>query len=110
MCAHDPTTEKKHIRKFETHRKPRQITESGAGVSKDTFGDVEGEEKIDRGWLTDETIVQFKFFNEPFTVKSKLKNRSIYVKVDLSEVPEHPIIYHIYFMKSLLRLHQWSCE
>lgn len=99
-----------HIRRWETHLEPRQIpknthsptadstttfksattssTESPAtnrlppaAATIDTFGDVDGLEKIDSGWLTTETIIQFKFFNNPFHLKQKLKNRLLYVKL-----------------------------
>lgn len=49
--------------------------------SDDIFGDVEGEEKIDRGWLTTESIVQLKFFNSPFALKQRMKSRLLYIKV-----------------------------
>lgn len=99
-----------HVRRWETHLVPRQISadgdhitvidssngtavpqQSNATSSKskdsktaphtDTFGDIAGEEKIDRGWLTTETVFQFKFVRDPFTLKQKLKNRLLYVKV-----------------------------
>lgn len=47
----------------------------------DTFGDIAGIEKVDRGWLTTETVFQFKLIRNPFTIKQKLKNRLLYVKV-----------------------------
>ena len=49
--------------------------------SVDTFGVVEGAEKIDRGWLTNETVFQFKFFNNPFNLKERVKSRLLFVKV-----------------------------
>lgn len=49
----------------------------------DTFGDINGVEKIDRGWLTTETVFQFKFIRNPFILKQKLKNRLLYVKVSI---------------------------
>lgn len=71
-----------HIRRWETHLKPRQINAYGEVTAvMDTFGEINGLEKIDCGWLTSETIVQFKFFNNPFHLKQKLKNRIIFVKV-----------------------------
>lgn len=89
-----------HVRRWETHLIPRTIsayhderdtqTASSSNTSDstafiksgiDTFGDIHGVEKIDRGWLTTETIVQFKFIRNPFSIKQKLKNRLLYVKV-----------------------------
>lgn len=86
-------TENVHVRRWETHLKPRQVSadhdaqhtndvrDGQASTDIDTFGDINGEEKIDRGWLTTETAFQFKFIHNPFTLKLKLKNRLLYVKV-----------------------------
>ncbi|XP_037906602.1 glycerophosphocholine phosphodiesterase GPCPD1 isoform X1 [Hermetia illucens] len=82
VCSIDPTTESKHVRRWETHLHPRSIPEMGdKAESDDIFGDVEGEEKIDRGWLTTESIVQLKFFNSPFALKQRMKSRLLYIKV-----------------------------
>lgn len=111
ICSIDPTTENVHVRRWETHLQPRHIpaflhddadvpgeltARSNASASSlsnskspsrssstdiDTFGDIAGVEKIDRGWLTTETVFQFKFFRNPFMLKQKLKNKLLYVKV-----------------------------
>lgn len=48
----------------------------------DKFGHHDGYMKIERGWLTDETVIQFKLFNNPIKLwKNKLQNRPIHVKV-----------------------------
>lgn len=90
-----------HVRRWETHIIPRQISADHEGVCAaapqqpsssstspknrargiDTFGDINGVEKIDRGWLTTETVFQLKFIHNPFILKQKLKNRLLYVKV-----------------------------
>lgn len=102
-----------HVRRWETHLFPRQISADHGEVAKidselspvssavpqktgspststqnivpgiDTFGDIDGLEKIDRGWLTTETVYQFKFIRNPFILKQKLKNRLLYVKVNI---------------------------
>lgn len=105
-------TENVHVRRWETHLDPRQISADHGEVAKivsesspvssavpqqnsspstssqnsvvpgiDTFGDINGLERIDRGWLTTETVLQFKFIRNPFILKQKLKNRLLYVKV-----------------------------
>ena len=110
ICTVDPITENIHVRRWETHLNPRQISADHGEVTQidsklspvaetavpkpsspstsknnlpgiDTFGDINGEEKIDRGWLTTETVFQFKFIRNPFILKQKLKNRLLYVKV-----------------------------
>lgn len=105
VCTVDPNTGHTHVRRWETHLTPRKISAyhddndtlaleqpsdavesaSTTGQSSisdtDTFGDINGEEKIDRGWLTTETVLQFKFYRNPFILKQKLKNKLLYVKV-----------------------------
>lgn len=110
ICTVDPITENVHVRRWETHLNPRQISADHGEVTQidsksspvaetavskpsspstlkndapeiDTFGDIKGLEKIDRGWLTTETMFQFKFIRNPFILKQKLKNRLLFVKV-----------------------------
>lgn len=105
VCTIEPMTENIHVRRWETHLVPRLISayihdgivandttvplSASASTSVrsetrndiDTFGDIAGVEKIDRGWLTTETVFQFKFVRNPFMLKQKLKNRLLYVKV-----------------------------
>lgn len=73
-----------HVRKWETHLKTRTVSSGNAQLLSDViddFGTVDGVEKIDKGWLTNETILQFKFFNNPFMLKDRIKQREIQVKV-----------------------------
>lgn len=89
------------MRRWETHLEPRKISADQPSTSAivpqelsptspkdvpdiDTFGDIAGVEKVDRGWLTTETVFQFKFIRNPFILKQKLKNRLLYVKVSIS--------------------------
>uniref|UniRef100_A0A1L8DC78 GP-PDE domain-containing protein n=1 Tax=Nyssomyia neivai TaxID=330878 RepID=A0A1L8DC78_9DIPT len=82
ICAIDPTTQSVHVRQWETHLIPRSIPAvTDALESFDTFGDYGGLQKIDRGWLTTETIFQFSFYNNPFRLTGKAKNKLIYVKL-----------------------------
>ncbi|XP_021700231.1 glycerophosphocholine phosphodiesterase GPCPD1 isoform X1 [Aedes aegypti] len=87
ICSMDPTSENVHVRRFETHIEPRTIPIDGASSQTDqetkidTLGDIDGSIKLDRGWLTSETIIQFKFFDNPFLVKERIKNRLLYVKI-----------------------------
>ena len=46
------------------------------------FGYHNGYCKIERGWLTDETVIQFKIFNNPIKLwKNRLQNRKVHIKV-----------------------------
>lgn len=99
ICSVEPITENVHVRRWETHLEPRQIlanpendkttdtvpkpagSPSTSAPDMDTFGDINGLEKIDRGWLTTETVYQFKFIRNPFLLKQKLQHRLLYVKV-----------------------------
>lgn len=83
IFSKDPSTDHIHIRRWETHLKPREIPAHNLSESSEinTFGVIDGVEKLDGGWLTSETIFQFKFMNNPFHLKQKLKNRLLYVKV-----------------------------
>lgn len=50
--------------------------------SPDKFGYYNGYLKNERGWLTDETVIQFKLFNNPIKLwKSRLQNRKVHIKV-----------------------------
>lgn len=87
ISANDPTTEEVHVRKWETHMTPRKVAPIAHAETLDrmgcfdTFGEINGVTKIDRGWLTTETVVQFVFFKSPFLLKDRVKSRRIYVKV-----------------------------
>lgn len=73
-----------HVRKWETHLNPRRIPKGNDPQplqDVETFGVVDGGEKIDKGWLSNETILQLKFFNNPFNLKERMKNRLLFVKV-----------------------------
>lgn len=86
IASTDPCSQNEavHVRRWESHLEPRVIP-SGMDLQTnpdyDTFGTVKWVEKIDKGWLTNETILQFKFFSNPFALKERIKNRLLYVKV-----------------------------
>ncbi|XP_017484738.1 PREDICTED: glycerophosphocholine phosphodiesterase GPCPD1 [Rhagoletis zephyria] len=84
VVAVDPTAEKTIVRHWETYLKPRHIVPGVCSKTREcdeVYGSFNGIEKVDRGWVTAETIVQLKFFNAPFTWKQRMKRRLIYVKV-----------------------------
>jgi len=46
--------------------------------------------KIERGWLTDETVIQFKLFNNPIKLwKNRLQNKKVYIKMTLINLVRH---------------------
>jgi len=82
ICAVEPNNSNLFIRYCETHRKTRKITTNfDQEISRDKFGEVNGIIKIDKGWLTTETVFQFKLFNNPFMLKPKFRNHTVYIKV-----------------------------
>lgn len=89
ISANDPAASNDvHVRKWETHLEPRKIStgvivsnEEEASSSYDTFGELNGVKKVDRGWLTTDTTVQFVFFKNPFLLKDRMKNKQLFVKV-----------------------------
>lgn len=89
IASIDPShpTDSVHVRRWESHLNTRKIprgNEPQANADTDIFGSVNGIDKIDKGWLTNETILQFKFFNNPFMMKDRIKNRLLYVKVTIT--------------------------
>lgn len=105
ICAKDPSEEDVHIRQWETHLRPRKLDPIGTGdankeamESFDTFGEINGSLKIDRGWLTTETVLQFIFYKNPFMLKERMKDRKLFVKVSLDQdFHFHVPLFHIIF-------------
>lgn len=73
------------VRRWETHLHPRRVdvTCKDPGSNHvDTFGDHDNYYRVDSGWLTKETMVQFKLFNNALTLwKPRFANRPVYIKV-----------------------------
>ncbi|XP_014608826.1 PREDICTED: glycerophosphocholine phosphodiesterase GPCPD1-like isoform X2 [Polistes canadensis] len=77
------------IRKWETHMIPRQIKKNLPGnflnnalPNSEIFGCYNGYCKVERGWLTDETVIQFKLFYNPIKLwKQRLQNRIVHIKM-----------------------------
>ncbi|TDG42800.1 hypothetical protein AWZ03_010775 [Drosophila navojoa] len=79
----DAASEQLLVRRWEVQLEPRCIKEldEQPPECQETFGCVNGQEKVDRGWLTKESLVQLKFFYAPFTWKQRMKRRLVHVKV-----------------------------
>ncbi|KAI5641565.1 glycerophosphoryl diester phosphodiesterase family domain-containing protein [Phthorimaea operculella] len=69
------------VQRWETNVKPRVITESMLHPGVDNFGDYDGKVKVDRGWLTVQSLLQFKFMNNPLQLKSRKAGRIMNIKV-----------------------------
>lgn len=69
------------VRRWETHIHPRVIKENVLVPVTDVFGENDGKQRISRGWLTSQTLVQFKFMNSPLKLKSRLGGRLMNIKV-----------------------------
>ncbi|KAK8759228.1 hypothetical protein V5799_003141 [Amblyomma americanum] len=74
------------VRRWETAKHPRSVSANELTMDRnaaiDMFGNYDGEDKIEPGWLTAESIVHLKMFNSPI-VLWKRKYKSV------------PISYHI---------------
>lgn len=82
ICSVDPDTEFILIRQWETHLEPRVLRLGITDTSKmDILGEINDVEQLDRGWLTTESIVQFKFFKNPFMLKDRVRNKRFYIKI-----------------------------
>ncbi|KAH8033083.1 hypothetical protein HPB51_006088 [Rhipicephalus microplus] len=74
------------VRRWETVRQPRTVSANELTMDRnaavDMFGNYDGEDKVEPGWLTTESIVHLKMFDNPI-VLWKRKYKSV------------PISYHI---------------
>ncbi|KAK9303732.1 hypothetical protein QLX08_004618 [Tetragonisca angustula] len=85
------------IRRWETHMTPRFIKKNtSSNFTSDTlpipdkFGYYNGYLKSERGWLTDETVIQFKLFNNPIKLwKNRLQNRKVHIKMTPVNLVRH---------------------
>jgi glycerophosphocholine phosphodiesterase GPCPD1 len=69
------------ICRWETSIHPRIINENMLHPTVDIFGECDGKQKVGSGWLTSQTLVQFKFINNPLKLKSRLSERLMNIKV-----------------------------
>ena len=71
------------MRRWETHFIPRTVDLGSGPVERtDIFGDIGGLERIQRGWLTDEQLVQFKLCPGALSLyKKKHAGHRLWVKV-----------------------------
>ncbi|XP_053988445.1 glycerophosphocholine phosphodiesterase GPCPD1-like isoform X2 [Hylaeus volcanicus] len=85
------------IRRWETHMIPRVVKKNTPSnftgdslPDPDKFGYYNGYCKIERGWLTDETVIQFKIFNNPIKLwKNRLQNKKVYIKMTPVNLVRH---------------------
>ncbi|RLU18153.1 hypothetical protein DMN91_010396 [Ooceraea biroi] len=85
------------IRRWETHMTPRLIRRNTpSNFDNDTLPDPEkfgyhnNYCKVERGWLTDETVIQFKLFNNPVKLwKNRLQNRKVQIKMTPVNLVRH---------------------
>ncbi|XP_069697586.1 glycerophosphocholine phosphodiesterase GPCPD1-like isoform X2 [Periplaneta americana] len=75
------------VRRWETNLNPRLIrkevcSNNHQDVEPDIFGLYDSGKMIDRGWLTSETVVQFKLVEDAIQLwKQKFQGREVYVKL-----------------------------
>ncbi|KAM3959061.1 LOW QUALITY PROTEIN: glycerophosphocholine phosphodiesterase GPCPD1 [Aphomia sociella] len=81
ICVSNEDTNDIIVRRWETNIHPRVIKESMLQPVEDVFGEYDGKNKIGTGWLTSQTLIQFKFINNPLKLKSRLNGRLMNIKV-----------------------------
>ncbi|XP_072936412.1 glycerophosphocholine phosphodiesterase GPCPD1-like [Epargyreus clarus] len=81
ICLVNEDTNDVIIRRWETNIHPRVIKQTMLHPVTDVFGEYDGKQRISRGWLTSQTLVQFKFINNPLKLKSRLVGRLMNIKV-----------------------------
>lgn len=69
------------VRSWETNVRPRVIKENTREPSLDVYGHYDGKARICRGWLTCQTLLQFKFVKNPLKLKTRLAGRLMNIKV-----------------------------
>lgn len=71
------------VHRWETSLKPRILKHTMLHPITDVFGDIEcnGVQKVTRGWLTAQTLLQFKFINNPLKLKSRMAGKNMHIKV-----------------------------
>ncbi|XP_037948850.1 glycerophosphocholine phosphodiesterase GPCPD1-like isoform X2 [Teleopsis dalmanni] len=80
ICAENPRTGTRIVRRWETHLHPRVVENICECEEKpiDEYGLLNGKICDDRGWLTSGTIIQFKLFNAPFRMIKPSKCPRLY--------------------------------
>lgn len=81
ICVIDESTSDMVIRRWETTVQPREINENMRHPIVDMFGNYDGKHNVTTGWLTCQTLIQFKFINNPLKLKSRLAGRLFNIKV-----------------------------
>ncbi|KAK5646617.1 hypothetical protein RI129_005081 [Pyrocoelia pectoralis] len=73
------------VRNWETNLEPRIIESRSSSPSINDeptfFGDYNNVCRWDRGWITKETVVQFKIFKTPILWRPRYVNRPVFIKV-----------------------------
>ncbi|XP_041986011.1 glycerophosphocholine phosphodiesterase GPCPD1 isoform X2 [Aricia agestis] len=81
ICSVNELSNETIVCKWETNIQPRVIKESLLHPTVDVFGEFDGKNNVGRGWLTSQTLVQFKFLSNSLKLKSRLAGRPINIKV-----------------------------
>ncbi|CAG4968151.1 unnamed protein product [Colias eurytheme] len=81
VCAVNEECSETRICRWECSIEPRVIKESMLHPVIDHFGEYGGNERLIRGWLTSQSLVQFKFIDNPLKLKSRLAGRLMHIKV-----------------------------
>ncbi|XP_049962737.1 glycerophosphocholine phosphodiesterase GPCPD1-like [Schistocerca serialis cubense] len=95
------------IRRWETHWQPRIIPKNVTSnverqVEDETFGFHDDYSMVDRGWLTSETVIQFKIFNSALQFcRRKYLDKKAYIKITPVIISMPPVANSASFSDSL---------
>lgn len=81
ICLFNEETKDVIVRRWETNIQPRIIKDNMLHPVTDIFGEYSGKQNISRGWLTSQSLIQFKFINNPLKLKSRLVGRLMNIKI-----------------------------
>ncbi|XP_045458948.1 glycerophosphocholine phosphodiesterase GPCPD1-like isoform X2 [Melitaea cinxia] len=81
ICLYNEETKDVIVRRWETNIQPRIIKDNMLHPVTDIFGEYGGKQNISKGWLTSQSLIQFKFINNPLKLKSRLVGRVMNIKI-----------------------------
>lgn len=79
------------IKRWESYVEPRNMRTCNHGCMRlDKFGEIDEQKQISRGWLTNETVVQLKLFNDVFSFEGQALQKFFIKLVPLQNESDLP--------------------